>query len=268
MDNPLFTLLYPFLDKLKNGSIIRQIFALMFRISAVLFALAMLIGAIMSIKQGFREYATWQMTITSLVVAFIILGLGLLIFQIYFYHAKEIEDLGDSPFTLSPIAAIFIRTAGEVYALIFLLVGGISFISLLILGENRGFSLPYHDIPFVGEILGATNNSSFLSGLVVLVYCFVLAFFSLMLSYFIAERIIVATDMATNIRILVNNSEKAGLKNAEVPKIEMPKTNISQHDMPSNRVEATVLQPERKCAKCRRPYELGDTFCESCGNKL
>ena len=200
----MFSLLDPILDNLKNGYIVRKVVALLFRIQGWVIALAMLIFALIALKQGFNDYLPWQATLASIIVALIGIGLGFSLLQIYLYHAREIEALEDSPFTLSPIVAIYIRTIGEIYALMLLLLGFALFIATLLAG---GMSLPFHLPDFLfGEVRQLFSGNNFLSGLVILLYSVMSSFIILMVAYFIAERIIVSTDMATNIRALVNRS--------------------------------------------------------------
>lgn len=257
MDNTLFNFINAILDKLKNGSIIRQIVSFLFRIWGVLILIGMVITAIMLLKEGFHEYVPWQLTITAILSSLILLGLGLTVFQICFYHAKEIENLKDSAFTLSPIFAIIIRTIGEIYALACLLMSAIMFVAVLIAGKN-GFSLPHIPIPLIGEFLRMGNADSLLEGLLLVVYLIITAISTLLLFYFIAERIIVATDIATNVQILINNQANI-TDNTEIKAIT---ENINpQHQL----TEASVLL---HCPKCNALYNKGDKFCETCGSSL
>lgn len=187
----------PVLEALDHGDVIRTSVVLALRIFGVLAVLGGLYLLVEILKISFR--LPTQGTTGGLLFAVIFVAAILAQFQIYFYRAESVRNLGESPFTVIPIFSILFRTLGEIYATLGVAVGvgGCLFIWL------SGIS-PLRLLPGAGEIFpSVSGGGTFLDGLVFLLWLSVLSFLSLVVFYFLAEAILVVLDIARNIRLLV-----------------------------------------------------------------
>ena len=155
---------YPVLQALGDGKIIRKSVALVLQILGILSLLAGAYLLVQILKLAFQ--LPTDGTVGGLLFAIVFLGMILAIAQIFWYRARSVRQLGDSPFTVIPIVSILFRTIGEVYATLGLsiAVGGCLFIWFaksnlsVILGS-------------LGGLLPSTSaDASFLGGLTFLVY--------------------------------------------------------------------------------------------------
>lgn len=120
--------------------------------------------------------------------------------QIWFYRAKAIINLEDSDFTVIPIFSNLLRAIGENYALFIITVGFGG--TLMLWFSNYGYYLRKFStyIPFV------RLDDSFIGGLIFLALTMIIAFFILLLTYFLAENILVLVQIAKNTRGLKKDS--------------------------------------------------------------
>ena len=201
-----FLVLWPYrfvLQTLESGSIIRIGVTLALRILGGLTVLAGIYSVIELLKAAFN--LPTADTITGIVVAALI-GLAFFsAFQVLFYRAASVSELGSSSFTVMEIVSILLRTIGEVYAMLAAVVGlaGCLFTWFVgIHGGNFGASFfPALPIPI---------DNQFLFGLAFLVFLNLLGFGVLILFYFLAETVVVMADIAINIRSLVKASGAPG----------------------------------------------------------
>lgn len=222
---------YDFLKNLQNGRTIRRIFSIFLILVGVLICLGILVGL------GFKMMTINKYNILGEAISIIASLFTILCVCIIFtYNAAQVKKIKDSPYTVTMVASIALRFTGETIA-IFLVAGGI--------GALFGGQLN----PLLGDRLfrnyGFYNfergGSAFLLGLSALAVSIVVAFSVLIFFYFIAERLMVATDTAINIRQLVD---------------------VSQQE------KYTTIINNNTCPNCSHPYSEGDAYCENCGHKL
>jgi hypothetical protein len=189
--------------------VIRTAVVFALRAFGVLTVLAGLYFLIEILKLSFQ--LPTQATIGGLLFAIIFVAAIASVFQIFFYRAESVRDLGQSPFTIIPIFSILFRTLGESYATLGVAagVGGCVFIWL------SGMS-PVRFLPGLGEMLPPVSGGTFLDGVEFLVMAVVLSFVFLVVFYFLAEAVVVLVDIARNIRLLVRQggvTSQQGAKN-------------------------------------------------------
>jgi hypothetical protein len=132
---------------------------------------------------------------------FLLVGFYMII-HTYWIRADSIERLGQSEYTIIPIVSILLKTQGEVGAWASFATGlGAGIFQILAGYQFPGWSTPYESFHY-----GMT--SSFVAGLLVIVFGAIFALVSLILSYFLAEFIIVIVDIAKNTRALRENAER------------------------------------------------------------
>jgi len=201
-----FLVLWPYrfvLQALESGSIIRIGVTLALRILGGLTVLAGIYSVIELLKAAFN--LPTADTITGIVVAALI-GLAFFsAFQVLFYRAASVSELGSSSFTVMEIASILLRTIGEVYAISAGVLGVAGCISAWFAG-GRGVNLGGTFIP----ALPIPMENLFLFGLAILVFLNLIGFGVLILFYFLAETVVVMADIAINIRSLVKANGAPG----------------------------------------------------------
>jgi hypothetical protein len=199
----------PVLEALDQGNVIRTAVVFALRAFGVLTLLGGLFLLIEILKVSFQ--LPTQGTIGGLLFAIIFVVAIASLFQIFFYRAQSVRDLGESPFTVIPIFSILFRMIGETNAVFAVAagVGGCLFIWL------SGMS-PLRFLPGIGELLPSVSGGTFLEGLLFLVWAAVLSFVFLVGFYFLAEAIVVVVDIARNIRLLVQGGVTGGKGSGKV----------------------------------------------------
>lgn len=168
--------------------------------------------------------------------------------QFAFYHAKEIDELHNSPYTITPIISILLKLTGEVYAFCIIIVG-IQFFFIHIIGFN-GYYFSF--IGYIFDLLRMYSNINSGDVFLILPLSFLSAFICLIFFYFLAEMFVVMTDIAVNVRLLVK------MENNKVHAITADK-NITQYN---------PIQIINYCPSCNIKVKQEDIFCENCGHKL
>jgi hypothetical protein len=135
--------------------------------------------------------------------------LGIVIFQLLFVlalymvahtlfiRARDIAQLPDEEFYVIPIAAIALKLIGEVYAS-FVAVMSVASGILIWLMRGYAFSLVKMAAPFVPRL---GNGEGFVGGLLFMGGGLFAAFVVLVLTYFLAEAVLVMAESARNLKI-------------------------------------------------------------------
>ena len=194
--NNIFTFIYPVIDSLSKGSLIKKVMAFLFGLIGVL---SFVVGVYFFFKTISYAPDFW-----FVVLLFLFLLSSFISLQIWFYRAKAIMNLEDSDFIVIPIFSNLFRAIGENYA-VFLITIGVG--GTLMLWFSR---YAYNLSEFARYIPFVSFNDSFIGGLLFLLLTTVIAFIVLLLTYFLAENILVLVEIAKNTRGLKkeNNEEK------------------------------------------------------------
>src|SRR5260370_35831809 len=127
-------------------------------------------------------------------------------FFMYLDRGGSILALGESSFTVIPMVSILLRTIGELYSTLLLLlgVGGCLFVWF----TGRG---PQSSLGPLAPLLGGQLFSAgpFIEGLQMLLFGFSLGFAVLLGFYFLSEFIGVMSDIARNVRVLFQPEEQS-----------------------------------------------------------
>ena len=249
---------YPVLDALNDGRVIRRAVGIALQVIAVFTFTAGAIGIITILKFAFASGTSTEATIGGLLYAAIFAAMTISVFQVFRYRAGHIAELGESPFTVMPIMSILFRCVGEVYATILVGFGAGAFVLALFAADAAGFLIGRLDV--LPGVPSGSPGVGLLGGLASLALFAVLAFGSLVFFYFLAEVTLVASDVARNIRLLVE--AKPGLRattGAAVGAVEAIEATASMSGQPS----------ARTCPACSAEVvEEGTVFCTSCGARL
>ena len=168
-DNIFFNLCHPILKRLKDGKVIKLGFSIFFYI----FGVAAILGGLIFGAKPFEYIVDIWTIIMFLATAFT----GWMVFQICWYRAKSIKHVPDSEFVVSAIFAIFIRTIGEIFATVIVVVGFTSGLVALF-SDTRGVASEF--------------------GVAAIVAGPVIGFLVIAVFYFIAERLSALPAIAVN----------------------------------------------------------------------
>ena len=233
---------YPVLDALNDGRVIRKVAAVALRILGVVFALGGLVLAIEILKYSFRPDTTTEATLGGLLFSLALLAAFACVIEIHFYHARDIGQLGETAFAVIPVVSILCRVAGEVYATLLLGVGigGCAFLWLAKVS-------PLAFLGALGGLLPASNlEASFLGGALLLMEMCLLALAVLAGFYAAAEGLLLAVEVAGDVRLLSGQAPVAAPLAAAVG-------STAPHDF---------------CKICGVPWVAGNTFCGNCGTRM
>ncbi len=235
---------YPVLNALSEGRVIRKVAALALRILGVVLALGGLVLVIEILKYSFRPDTTIEATLGGLVFSVILLAAFACVVEIHFYHASNIAQLGETSFAVIPVVSILCRLTGEVYATLLVGVGfgGCAFLWLAKVS-------PLAFLGALGGLLPASNlEASFLGGALLLVEMCLLALAVLAGFYAAAEGLLLAVDVADDVRRL---SGQAGPAPAAAPPAAVGSA-----------------APGDFCKVCGAVWVAGNNFCGNCGSRM
>lgn len=180
----IITFFYPVIESLSKGSLIKKVMSFLFSLIGVI----SFVGGV----YFFFKTISYVPDFWSVVLLLLFLVSSFISLQIWFYRARKIKNLEDSEFTVIPIFSNLFRAFGENYA-VFLITIGIGGTLMLWFSKYGGYLWEFAKyIPFV------SLEDSFIGGLLFLLITIVIAFFMLLLTYFLAENILVLVEIAKN----------------------------------------------------------------------
>ena len=208
MNHPIFNYIFPFLKNLNNGTILRKILATIIRISAFALVCFVVCISIYAFIEAIKMELTVGMFLGLVFILLLLVLFSFIAMQIQLYHANEIVNLPNSPFTITPVISIYFRMFGEIYALLIIIVGIILFFLTLFSASGAMGFLPFSgllptDIIREFRFGNWSGENIFLASITILLAAFFSALFVLMSSYLISELLVVITDIAINVRQLL-----------------------------------------------------------------
>jgi hypothetical protein len=238
---------YPVLDALSDGRVIRRVAGVALRILGVVFALGGLVLAIEILKYSFRPDTTTEATLGGLLFSLILLAAFACVLEIHFYHARGVGQLGETTFAVIPVASILCRLAGEVYAT---LLVGVGFGGCAFLWMAKVSPLAF--LGALGGLLPASNlEASFLGGALLLIEMCLLALAVLAGFYAASEGLLLAVDVADDVRRLTGQAGPAA-----APAVAPQAAAVGS------------AAPREFCQICGAVWVAGNTFCGHCGTRM
>ena len=197
MENPNnFFFMNSILDSLNKGSLIRGIMAGLFRLIGIL----IFVGIVYLFFNGIAHWPDFFFGLLML----LILASSFFIAQVWFYHAKKILNFEDSDYSVIPIVSHFFRAFGETYAIFAtaVAIGGMlmDWFSNYA-GAMYDFTRYLYLLP-LGGLLPFGSESTFIGGIVFLLILLITAYIILLITYFLAENVLVLVDIAKNTKMM------------------------------------------------------------------
>jgi hypothetical protein len=183
-----FSIINLVLESLSKGSLVRTIMAFLFRFVGV--------ANFIFIAYFFFKTISYAPDFWLVLLLLLLLVAAFFVLQIWFYRANKILGLEDSDFTVMPIFSHLFRAFGEMYALgaITIGLGG----TLILWFSDYIYSLG----EFLQYLPFASLDSSFIGGIIFLLVTILVGFLIMLVSYFMAEYVLVFAEIAKNTRWL------------------------------------------------------------------
>jgi hypothetical protein len=232
---------HPILRALEDGKVIRKVMIIGLQVAGVSVLLSGVFLVIQSLKFSF-QLPSAAGTLGGIIFSVLLAIMIACVTQVYFYRAGSVRDLGDSPYTVTPIVSILFRTTGEVLATVYMFVGvgGCLFIWLSDISPAQIL------FPLSVLLPIRVEEANFLGGITFLLLMIVLAIFSLALLYFLAEMLGVIVDIARNVKLLVPAVQRGETAAAAPPTNPLPV----------------------KCPACGADLDADCKFCVFCGRPV
>lgn len=196
----------PVLQLISQGYFFRKAFAMFLRALAVVTVIAGLVAWVMIWKAISGQSASQVLGIIIFQILFIIAIY--MVVHVLLIRAEDIAELPDADYTVIPIVSVSLKLCGEVYACfmaVFSLAGGIL---IWFIGGDAFYFIR----KATGFMPGFGHGSDFLGGLIFIVGGWLVAFFVLVVFYFLAETVVVIADIAKNTKITREVAEKYNKK--------------------------------------------------------
>jgi hypothetical protein len=263
----IFGVLVPFFHVLSDGKIIRLTVAWVLRILAVLMVLIGLLGFIFIIGMGFKASEgnlgtrSAAILIGCVLLALFSLAWGYLTAGVLTFRAHSVGELGDSHFTVLSILSLLFRLNGELMFVTYSLlgVGGCLFVWF------TDFS-PFSLLGMLGEALPFATRAStgFLGGIELALLFLLIAFFSIVIFYALAELSVVLVEIALNTRGLRKDAVATAPLAVLTPAPRPAVSPFGDRVAPDTFTAIT----RRLCRNCGQSLDAGATFCDECGTQV
>src|SRR5258706_10404418 len=182
----------PILDALNEGKVIRTTVLLCLKALSLFCVIGGIYLLIDVLKASF-EMPT-EGTIGGILFSAFLLASIITVVQILLYRAGNIRQINDSPFTVIPVCSMLFRAFGEAYSALGLGIGMGGCIFIWLSKDN-----PIYYIGDLGKLFPTPlPEMTILGGLLFLGYFALTSFVVFVVSYFLAEAIMLMADAARN----------------------------------------------------------------------
>jgi hypothetical protein len=189
----------PVLERLGQGTFFRSKFALLLRVMAILLAIMVLIAIINMWRGGLSDAPGANIFAGILFQVFLVVGTYFAVHTM-FIRANDVAQLLEGTYTVIPIASIFLKMVGEVYAIMMIVVTiGATFAAWIMAAPPRGLTGAVEPFAPSTTLLHGIDNA-FLGGLALLVVGVVSALLYLFFFYVLSEIVVVLGDVGTSAR--------------------------------------------------------------------
>jgi hypothetical protein len=208
--------LLPILRALGDSRVIRKIMTLILQAFAIASLLIGVYFVVQFIRGMSQEGASTASTIAGILAILLLSAMCLAIAQIFWLRAGNVQNVPEGPYLLIPLASLFIRAMGEVYAAVYATMGLLGCLFLWITKANPWEAAAPGFLPVM------TDQNAFLAGLLFLVRCSLGSGLALLIGYFIAEVVLAALDIVVHVRMTAGQSPTAPSPYTAVPQFPAP----------------------------------------------
>lgn len=182
------------LEKISQGQFFRKAFAITLQILAAVIAIAALVAWI-TVWKSISEFSA-EAIVGIIIFQLLFVIAVYMVIHILLIRAGNINELPDSDYTVIPIVSITLKLIGEVYASFVTVISVAGGVLSWFIGSGAFYMVkrPSLLIPSYG------SGEGFWGGLVFIAGGLFSAIVGLVIFYFLAESVIVAVDIARNIK--------------------------------------------------------------------
>ena len=182
------------LEKISQGQFFRKAFAITLQILAAVIAIAALVAWI-TVWKSISEFSV-EAIVGIIIFQLLFVIAVYMVIHILLIRAGNINELPDSDYTVIPIVSITLKLIGEVYASFVTVISVAGGILSWFIGSGAFYMVkrPSLLIPSYG------SGEGFWGGLVFIASGLFSAIVGLVIFYFLSESVIVAVDIAKNIK--------------------------------------------------------------------
>jgi hypothetical protein len=189
-------LMKPVLDRLGQGTYFRSKFALLIRVMAIALAVLVLVWIINIWRGGLSDAPGANIFAGILFQLFLVAGTYMAVHAM-FIRANEVAALLEGAYTAIPIASIFLKMIGEVWAAMMIAITlGATFATWIMAAAPRGLLGNVEPFAPPTTLLHGIDNA-FLGGLALLIVGIISALLYLFFFYVLAEIVTVLGDVGT-----------------------------------------------------------------------
>ena len=182
------------LEKISQGQFFRKAFAITLQILAAVIAIAALVAWI-TVWKSISEFSA-EAIVGIIIFQLLFVIAVYMVIHILLIRAGNINELPDSDYTVIPIVSITLKLLGEIYASFIAVISVAGGILSWFIGSGAFYMVkrPSLLIPSYG------SGEGFWGGLVFMAGGLFSAIVGLVIFYFLAESVIVAVDIAKNVK--------------------------------------------------------------------
>jgi hypothetical protein len=191
--------LYPFLDALGRGDVVRRATSVLLKVAAWVALAFGAIAFLAILRLAFTSELPARAILGAFVLGLVLVGAAAAMHQVFLYHVRDIDNLSDARFVMIPIVAVLARMGGELFAVWWAAAGIGGFLVLLLAGSSAGLVSGATDVipgmpslPFTG----------WLGMIWFLLWCGVVGIIGLLLAYLWAEALTVVADIANRLHAM------------------------------------------------------------------
>jgi len=184
----------PVLEKISQGQFFRKAFSVTLQIMSAVIAIAALVAWI-TVWKSISELSAE--TIIGIIIFQLLFVIAVyMVIHIILIRAGNINSLPDSDYTVIPIVSITLKLLGEIYASFMTVISVAGGILSWFIGSGAFYMVkrPSLLIPSYG------SGEGFWGGLVFMAAGLFSAIVGLVIFYFLAESVVVAVDIARNMK--------------------------------------------------------------------
>jgi len=182
------------LEKISQGQFFRKAFAITLQILAAVIAIAALVAWI-TVWKSISEFSA-EAIVGIIIFQLLFVIAVYMVIHILLIRAGNINELPDSDYTVIPIVSITLKLIGEIYASFVTVISVAGGILSWFIGSGAFYMVkrPSLLIPSYG------SGEGFWGGLVFMAGGLFSAIVGLVIFYFLAESVVVAVDIARNVK--------------------------------------------------------------------